>query len=131
MVSCDGPSRQRRAKPECGGWLDLCVAFVTMPAPTIDEITLADEPERWAALGFVVAGGVCQLADVRMRFAGEQAGRGIVSWSLRDVNSTELDGLPTTLSTRPLPAETAPEHPNGVVAIDHVVAMSPAFERSV
>jgi hypothetical protein len=102
-----------------------------MPAPTIDEITLADEPERWAALGFVVENAVCQLADVRVRCAGDHAGRGIVSWSLRDVDSTDLDGLPTTLSTRPLPAQAAPEHPNGVVAIDHIVAMSPDFERSV
>jgi hypothetical protein len=102
-----------------------------MGAPTIDEIALADEPERWAALGFLVADGVCQLADVRLRFAGEHAGRGIVSWSLRDLVSTDLDGLPTTLSRRPLPAQAAPEHPNGVVAIDHVVAMSPAFERSI
>ncbi len=102
-----------------------------MAAPTIDEIVLADEPEHWAALGFSIARGVCQIADVRLRFAGEHAGRGIASWSLRDVNSTDLDGLPTTLSTRPLPAEGAPEHANGVVAIDHVVAMSPDFERSV
>ncbi|HEX5852949.1 MAG TPA: hypothetical protein VFY36_07650 [Solirubrobacteraceae bacterium] len=102
-----------------------------MAAPTIDEITLADEPGRWAALGFTVVDGGCQIAGVSLRFVGEQAGRGIVSWSLRDVLDTELDGLPTTLSTRPIPTEDQPEHPNGVVAIDHVVAMSPAFERSV
>jgi hypothetical protein len=104
---------------------------VTVPGPTIDEITLADEPERWAALGFAVTDGVCRLGDVRLRLAGEHAGRGIVSWSLRDVQSAELDGLPTTLSTRAIPADEPPEHPNGVLAIDHVVAMSPSFERSV
>jgi hypothetical protein len=102
-----------------------------VPAPTIDEIIIADEPQRWAALGFAVAHGGCRLAGVNLRFAGEQAGRGILSWSLRDAHSTELDGLPTTLSTRPAASDAPPDHPNGVVAIDHVVAMSPAFERSV
>jgi hypothetical protein len=102
-----------------------------MRTPTIDELVLAEEPERWAALGFTVVDCSCQIAGVHLRFAGEQAGRGIVSWSLRDILDTELDGLPTTRSTRPEPTELPPEHPNGVVAIDHIVAMSPAFERSV
>jgi hypothetical protein len=91
---------------------------------------LADEPERWAALGFTVLAGCCQLGTVRLRLAGHEAGRGIVSWSLRAIASVELDGLPTTLSESPVPAA-APAHPNGVLAIDHVVAMSPALDRSV
>jgi hypothetical protein len=99
-------------------------------APTIDELVLADEPERWAALGFTVSDGCCQLGGVCLRFAGRDAGRGILGWSLRAIASAELDGLPTTRSeSTPPPA--APEHPNGALAIDHVVAMSPALDRSV
>jgi hypothetical protein len=101
-----------------------------MPTPTIDELTLADEPLRWTALGFTVADGRCQLGGVRMRFTDPQPGAGIVGWSLRDVAGTELDGLPTTISRRP-PAPPAPAHANGVLAIDHIVAVSPDFERSV
>lgn len=101
-----------------------------MPTPTIDELTLADEPERWAALGFAVSEDCCQLAGVRVRLAGAGAGRGIVGWSLRYISSTELDGLPTTISDSPAAAP-ALVHPNGVVGIDHVVAMSPDLERSV
>jgi hypothetical protein len=103
-----------------------------MTRPTIDELTLADEPERWAALGFTVSGGSCRLGSVRLRLAGAQAGRGIVGWSLRDVAGTELDGLPTSRSERPADL-TAPaaEHANGVLAIDHVVAVSPSLDRSV
>jgi hypothetical protein len=103
---------------------------------TIDELVLADEPERWAALGFTVADGCAQLGTVRVRLAGDQAGRGIVSWSLRGIGSlrgvagVELDGLPTKRSESPLPAA-APAHPNGVIAIDHVVVFSPALDRSV
>jgi hypothetical protein len=100
------------------------------PAPTIDELALAEEPERWRALGFAVAEDCCQLGTVRVRLAGRDAGAGVLGWSLREIVALELDGLPTTRSQTPLP-EPAPEHPNGVVAIDHVVAMSPALERSV
>jgi hypothetical protein len=99
-------------------------------APTIDELTLAEEPERWSALGFTVVDGCCRLGQVRLYFAGREAGRGIVSWSLRAIADVECDGLPTILSQTPVPAA-APAHPNGVLAIDHVVAMSPALDRSV
>jgi hypothetical protein len=101
-----------------------------MPAPTIDEITLADEPETWEALGFAVTGDSCRLGDVTIRLMGNGSERGIVSWSLRDLQDVDLDGLPTSVSSRPLEPPGA-EHPNGVLAIDHVVAMSPNFERSV
>jgi hypothetical protein len=97
---------------------------------TIDELVLADEPGRWAALGFTVVAWCCQLGTVRLRLAGRGAGRGIVCWSLRAIAGVELDGLPTIRSESPVPA-TAPTHPNGVLAIDHVVAMSPALDRSV
>ncbi len=102
-------------------------------APTIDELQLADDPARWAALGFDVRDGVCQIATVCLRFAdpsNTSQARGIVGWSLRDLTDAKLDGLPTTISQRPLPAP-APAHPNGVTAIDHVVALSPDLDRSV
>jgi hypothetical protein len=102
------------------------------PMPTIDQITIADEPGSWRALGFDVGEEGCQIGGVMLRFAGGGAdgGEGIVSWSLRDLRGDALDGLPTTVSTaaaRP----PALRHPNGVVEIDHVVAVSPSFERSV
>jgi hypothetical protein len=101
-----------------------------LPAATIDELTLADDPAGWAALGFTVADGHCRLGTVGVRFSGPGSGRGIVGWSLRGISSTELDGLPTTISERPVPVP-APAHPNGVLEIDHLVAMSPDFRRSV
>jgi hypothetical protein len=97
---------------------------------TIDEIVLADEPDRWAALGFAVSGDVTQLGTVRLRLTGRSVGQGILGWSLRGIASTELDGLPTILSTRPAPA-CALEHPNELGAIDHVVAMSPDLDRGM
>jgi hypothetical protein len=101
-----------------------------MSIVTIDELTLADDPSSWAALGFTVDGGVCRIGSVELRLSGQADRRGLLGWSLRAVRSTELDGLATTLSTRPLP-DAAPAHDNGVFAIDHVVAVSPDLDRSV
>jgi hypothetical protein len=128
-----------------------------MGEATIDELVLADTPAAWAALGFAVSAGECQIGSVRLRFAGrpptgadqgppgggtqpqsgsqlatnrQPASSGLIGWTLRGIDSAELDGLPTSLSERPV-REPALVHPNGVLAIDHVVAVSPAFERSV
>lgn len=98
--------------------------------PTIDELTVADAPGAWSTLGFDLDGGVCVVGDVRIRLAGSDTGRGLTGWSLRDVVGTELDGLPTTHSDRPPPGE-SPAHSNGITAIDHVVAITPALERTV
>lgn len=99
-------------------------------AVTIDELLIADDPERWSELGFTVEGDCCVLGGVRLVFAQAGPGRGIVGWSLRGVASTELDGLATTLSRRP-PLLAASEHANGVGSIDHLVVSSPALDRSV
>ena len=97
--------------------------------PSIDELVVADEPEAWEAVGFAVEDGVCEVGAVRVRLAGGAAGRGLVGWSLRGPVGVELDGLPTRRSERP-PASGF-RHPNGVVAVDHVVAFSPDLERTV
>ena len=95
---------------------------------TIDQLTVADVPAAWARAGFAVEGDSLLVGDVRIRMAG--AGSGLRDWSLRDLASTDLDGLPTWRSDRP-PAGAGPPHPNGVAAIDHVVAITPALERTV
>jgi catechol 2,3-dioxygenase-like lactoylglutathione lyase family enzyme len=98
--------------------------------PTLDELTVADPPAAWSALGFVVDHETCVVGEVRIRLAGGEAGRGVVGWALREVAPGELDGLATSRSDREPPAE-APPHPNGVTALDHVVAISPDLDRSV
>jgi hypothetical protein len=98
--------------------------------PTVDELTIADEPELWAALGFSVVDGCCAVGTVRVRLIGRAAGRGMVGWSLRALSSVDLDGLATTRSQAPTRIA-AGAHPNGVVALDHIVAMSPMLDRTV
>jgi len=100
-------------------------------APTVDELTVADAPEAWSAVGFEVAGDICVVGGLRIRLAGPGRGRGLTGWSLREVESTELDGLPTTRSDRPLPPGDPPAHPNGIAALDHVVAITPALDRTI
>jgi hypothetical protein len=96
-------------------------------APTLDEIVLADPPGIWQALGFDVVDGVVALGGVRIRLAG--MGEGIVGWSLRDLRGEDLDGLVTSASHAQRPA--AVEHPIGATAVDHVVALTPDFDRTV
>jgi glyoxalase/bleomycin resistance protein/dioxygenase superfamily protein len=98
-------------------------------AATLDELVVADAADAWRACGFAVEGDVCVVGEVRIRFAPEQ-GRGLVGWSLRGLGSIELDGLVTTRSEQPLP-DAAPAHPNGVTALDHVVAISSDLDRTV
>jgi hypothetical protein len=99
-------------------------------APTIDELTVADTPEAWRLVGFAVDGDTCVLGDVRIRLRAQGPGKGLIGWSLREVETTELDGLPTARSDRPPPSE-RPAHPNGVTALDHVVAIAPDLDRTV
>jgi hypothetical protein len=98
--------------------------------PTVDELTVADAPEAWSALGFELDGDTCVVGDLRIRLAGLAAGKGLVGWSLRDLEATELDGLSTARSAREPPSERAC-HLNGIAGLDHVVAITPALDRTV
>jgi hypothetical protein len=99
-------------------------------APTLDELTIADTPAAWRECGFQLDGNGCVVGDTRIRLEEGDSGKGLTGWSLRDIETTELDGLPTARSDRPPPGE-RPAHPNGVTALDHVVAITPDLDRTV
>jgi hypothetical protein len=96
---------------------------------TVDEIVVADEPGLWARLGFRVEGDVCDVGTVRVRL-DPGAGKRVAGWSLRGLETTELDGLATTVSGARERAPAEP-HPNGVSGVDHVVSFSPDLDRTV
>ncbi len=98
-------------------------------AVILDELAVADAADAWRACGFAVEGDTCVVGEVRIRFAPGK-GRGLSGWSLRGLESTELDGLVTTRSDRTAP-EAAPAHPNGIAGLDHVVAISSNLDRTV
>jgi hypothetical protein len=97
-------------------------------AVTVDELLVADPPELWEDLGFRVEDDACEIGTVRVRL-DSRAGKRIASWSLRDAQSDDLDGLVTRSSDAPV-REPAQAHPNGVVRVDHVVAFSPDLDRT-
>jgi hypothetical protein len=111
--------------------------------PTIDSLTIADDPDSWRAAGFTVDDdGTCRVGLVRIDLVGVEGAagkRGISNWSVRDLAATSsdgtLDGIPTAPSSRP-PADPA-DHPNGSTRLDHVVitsadgdATAAAFEQA-
>lgn len=104
-------------------------AFSGPREPELAELSIADEPERWRALGFDVdEQGNLDIGGVRIRLGGE--GRGITSWSFRRVNAMgSIDGLATPVPRilRPPPFQT---HPNGATGLDQVVVISPDFDRT-
>lgn len=114
------------------------------PRPLLIELQVADEPESWAAAGFLVHGDVVALGATTVRLVGEghhaSAGptepgrRGIVGWTLAgiDLEGDHLDGLPIRVVDAPAgPAGARPPHPNGVTGLDHVVVLTPDLERTI
>lgn len=102
---------------------------MTSAQPTVDELVVAAEPASWSAAGFRVDDAVCEVGSVRIRLAGQGAGRGIVSWSVRGLARPEVDGLPTEASDTP--AVAGEPHPNGAISLDHLVVFTPDRERTV
>ena len=47
--------------------------------PTIDELTIADDPRSGPPHGFNVDGRSCQLGSVRLQLAGGDAGKGLAA----------------------------------------------------
>jgi hypothetical protein len=95
-------------------------------APTIAALDVVDPPQAWADLGFVLEGDSCWISGIRHRLGAE--GRGVVSWALRGLDVDDVDGLLTSPSDQP--AQPTPAHPNGVIALDHLVVMTPDIERT-
>jgi hypothetical protein len=95
--------------------------------PELAGLTLAGKPDPWEALGFAITDGAIHVDGIRLEFGPE--GAGIAGWSLTNTDCTDLDGLKTT----PVEEERqgSAEHPNGVTAIDHVVAVTDDLDRTV
>lgn len=95
----------------------------------LDELRVGDSPAAWRDCGFDVEGEECVVGGVRIGFSPDE-GKGLVGWSLRGIEASDLDGLATAASER-TPPQGVPGHPNGVAAIDHVVAISSDLDRTV
>jgi hypothetical protein len=98
--------------------------------PRLVELAVAGAAADWEAVGFVVDGaGRCRVGSTDLVLR-EGAG-GIEGWSLDGAIPADdgIDGVPTAVKAAD-PGRPAPAHPNGVVAIDHVVVMTPDTVRT-
>lgn len=98
-----------------------------MSAPVLTEIRIASDPAAWAGAGFAVNESRGCAGGVRLEFVEGDAG--IVDWALTDVGVAGIDGLPTR--TGALASGRSPDNDNGVIEIDHVVALAPRLERTI
>jgi hypothetical protein len=100
-----------------------------IPRPTLAELHIGDSPDRWEALGFAVSGERCDVGGVRLRLNAD--GQGITQWAIRGIRPTDnIDGLNTTNPPPPPKPPFPTPHPNGATGIDHVVILTPDFDRT-
>lgn len=78
-------------------------------------LRVGDDPGVWRALGFAVEDGTVTVGGVAIELTGD--GGGVTGWSVAGLDSAVLP------AAEAVPPTTA-EHPNGVVAVDHVVAFT-------
>lgn len=108
----------------------------------LSVLHIADPPERWEALGFAVRDGVCELGGVSLHLGAEGSGAegsgaegsgaegsGITAWAVREVDDAAIDGLVAMPALAPVPGGEV-KHPNGALGIDHVVVVTPDFDRT-
>jgi hypothetical protein len=93
--------------------------------PELVSLTLADAPAAWRALGFSAGEAGMALGAVWVNLGAP--GQGVVGWRIRGLD-TAVDGLPLGLPAAAAAAPTA--HPNGAIGIDHVVVVTPEFDRT-
>lgn len=100
-----------------------------MSRPRLVELRVAAEPGAWAAAGFTVDGdGRCRIGPTDVALTGGAGG--ITGWTLDGAIPSDdgIDGLVTAVA--PARLADAPVHPNGAVAIDHVVVSTPDTART-
>jgi hypothetical protein len=104
--------------------------------PELVALEIADPPQRWEALGFSVSPDrAVELGGVQLKLGAD--GDGIVAWTLRGIDQTSsIDGLPTRVIDQSVGREgegvqgVAAGHPNGAIAVDHVVVLTSDFDRT-
>jgi hypothetical protein len=98
------------------------------PAPALTDLRVAGDLAPWATAGFAVDddGATLRLGSVRVR-GGAAGPTGLTAWSLSGVDDGTVDGLLTVTGGGPA---TPADHPNGTVAIDHLVITSPDLDRT-
>jgi len=107
---------------------------VTLPdaSPSLLSLTIADDPGRWAALGFDIEDArSCTIGTTRIEFSHTGEATGMEGWTLAGADGGDLDGLPTRWHAEAPEPPPPPLHPNGAIRIDHVVVFTPNLDRTI
>ncbi len=102
----------------------------------IVALEVADPPAAWIDLGFTVddsvtpptGGGRALCAIDGIAYVLGAAGKGITTWAVEGLADKDADGLPVGPTVT---AGSAVHHPNGVVALDHLVISTPNLGRTI
>jgi hypothetical protein len=98
------------------------------------ELVIADDRAAWAALGFAPGqDGAFMLGGLGVRLAGRAAGRGVIAVGVEGLAAERPDGLPVVAPGAASTAAARPAsfaHPNGALAIDHLVAFTDDLDRT-
>lgn len=97
----------------------------------LTELHVGDPPDAWGSVGFRISGESCVVGSVPIRLTGTAQGSGLLRLALHDFGGGELDGLPAERAAEPAGESAGRAHPNGVTALDHVVAFTPDLDRTV
>jgi len=97
--------------------------------PRLVGLAVGGTVAAWIEAGFAVAGRRLALGTVTLEI-DETTDRGVHAWRLTGTEDGSIDGLLTVAAERGAPGPPA-THPNGSVAIDHVVVRTPDLGRTV
>ena len=102
--------------------------MVAETARRLIGLTVGDRPEAWRSLGFTVEGDRFTVGGVTIHLVGDDGPRGLLAWSMDPPVGEDVDGLASRPAPTPVPVVA---HPNGVTAVDHVVAGTPDVDRTL
>jgi hypothetical protein len=100
------------------------------PVPALATVTIADDPDTWREAGFAFDDGRCAVGAAELVFEQPDGRRGLIGVQINGLGEGDCDGLPfeaAAQATRP----DAGEHPNGILALDHLVVFSPDLDRTI
>ena len=101
---------------------------MSSPGFQLQIVTVGDAPAAWSAAGFTVTDGVAWIGSTAI-VCTDDGSRGIRHVTIDGV-AGDVDGLPVATVAVPARPVDLAEHPNVVSGFDHLVAMSPAMERT-
>lgn len=95
---------------------------------------MGDPPGAWTDAGFTVVDGTIAIGATAVVCVGTDGGRGLLSAHVAGLDgpggSGDIDGMPLRPAVDPDGGTGSASHPNRVVALDHLVALSPDMDRT-